>query len=814
MSRELKLAEAPTRLATHWKNHKISWGDLTARLQDATISPNTISQYQALPKDKQADAKDVGGFVGGHLADGLRRNGHVLSRSIITLDVDYPPTDFLTNLDDYTTGIAGCLYSTHSHAPGHERYRLVIPLSRDVTAEEYEAVARKIADDIDIEIFDDTTYEAHRLMYWPSRPIDAEFIYRPLDTVAWINPDDVLAEYDDWRDVTTWPVSSRQAERLTRTVGQQADPLTKTGIVGAFCRAHTIHDAIATFLPDVYTPTAAEDRYTYKLGEGTGGVVTYDNKFAYSHHGTDSAGGHTLNAFDLVRIHKFGDEDYDAKPGTPTNRLPSYQRMCAFAADDKPTRLVLADDRRAQAQQDFGEPPTNSETEPSTTNPAADNWEADLDVTNTGKTKDTLANHVLILRHDPHLAGIAYNEHADRIDIHPDHPLPWQQLKTGWSDTDNANLKTYLEKRHGLYSPAKTKDALTVTAAERAYHPIRDYLHQLPEWDGTPRLDTLLVDYLGADNTTYVHAVTRKTLVAAVARVMRPGIKFDQVLILNGPQGAGKSTIFAKLGREGFSDALTITDMRDKAGAEKLQGYWILELGELAGMRKMEVEVVKAFISRETDKYRPAYGATVEDHPRQCIIVGTTNAESGFLRDITGNRRFWPVTVEGTPPDGKKPWNLTTDEVDQIWAEALMRYKQGEKLYLTGDAADAAVQAQDQAVETDDRIGLVENYLDTPLPTGWDTWTVNERRGYLHGGDDFGTGPDTPGTRRDTVSNVEIWAECFGAPPAELRPHDSYAIAAIMQKVKGWERTTDTGTIYPYGKQRLYRRIPSPQPPF
>ncbi|MGX7714781.1 VapE domain-containing protein [Enterococcus faecium] len=192
----------------------------------------------------------------------------------------------------------------------------------------------------------------------------------------------------------------------------------------------------------------------------------------------------------------------------------------------------------------------------------------------------------------------------------------------------------------------------------------------------------MLIDYFNATDNSYTRAVTRKMMVAAVARIVYPGTKFDSVLILNGPQGIGKSTFFAKLAGDWFSDSLTLTDMKDKAGPEKLQGYWILELGELAGMRKTDVEVVKSFISRSDDKYRASYGVNVESHPRQCIIVGSTNAESGFLRDITGNRRFWPVRISG---DGKrKAWQMSIYDVEQIWAETLVLYSQGEKLYLEG----------------------------------------------------------------------------------------------------------------------------------
>ena len=804
-SRELKIAEAPTRLATKWDNHKTTWDALTARLQDAVISPNTVEQYRALPKGKQADAKDVGGFVGGHLAEGRRKNGHVLSRSIISLDVDFPPEDFLDNLDDYLLNIGGALYSTHSHAPGHERYRLVLPLTRDVTAEEYEAVARKIAADISIDIFDDTTYEPHRLMYWPSRPIDAPFVYKetPYD---WVNPDDVLAEYDDWRDVTTWPVSSRQKERLQHTADSQADPLTKPGMVGAFCRAHTIHNAIEQFLPDVYQPTTG-GRYTYIKGESTNGVVTYDDKFAYSHHGTDPAGGQLVNAFDLVRIHKFGTDDTGAKPATPTNKLPSFKRMVDLAKNDTATNKQLADELREQVIADFT---TEQGDAPDTA------WMERIARKNNGAIEESLGNIALIITNDPGLQEIRYNQLSETIDVRDPQKLPWRQVKPGWSDTDIAQLKLYLENRYQLYSSTKTMEALDIAAGTRAYHPIRDYLDSLPAWDGVQRIDTLLVDYLGADNTDYVRAVTRKTLIAAVRRIYRPGTKFDTVLILSGPQGTGKSTLFAKLAGDWFSDALSLADMKDKTGSEKLQGYWIHELGELAGMRKMEVEVVKGFISRTDDKYRASYARVVESHPRQCIIVGSTNAENGFLRDVTGNRRFWPVAITGESE--RKTWGLDGETVGQIWAEALAAHRAGEPLHLTGALAEDATRAQDAAIETDERVGVVQEYLDTDLPAGWRDMTVPQRRAYLAGHAPSAEFGGDQGARfpRMEVSNAEIWSECFGNEPGDMQPKDSYAISAIMKKLDGWEKPGNRGgfkRVFPYGKQRIYRRKVE-QPPF
>ena len=778
----MKIAIGNSRMDKKWINKDISWEDFSARCSSTIRTTETVEEYRKLKKGKQDSIKDVGGFVGGHLRDGRRKNGNVLCRSLLTLDMDYGKENMWNDLLS-TLPYKLLVYSTHKHTPEQPRLRIILPLSREISEEEYPAVSRMVAKDIGIDLFDDTTYEAARLMYWPSTSANGEFIYHEKDGDL-LNPEVFLSKYADWQDVSTYPTSSRQSEAVRRSMSQQADPLTKEGVVGAFCRAYTIEDAIDTFLYDIYEPSVMNGRYDYIPADSSAGVVVYDSKFAYSHHATDPASGKLMNAFDLVREHKFGNLDDKLSSDTPASRQPSFKAMSELAIKDEKVKAVFAEERKVQAIKDFTE----------------DNWESQLDIDKSGKIKDTLDNIVHILRHDEKLQHLAFNCHRDGIDAKGG--LPWEQIKPGWNDSDNAALKVYLSKQYGVYSPTKTKDGVLAVAAERAYHPIREYLDNLPSWDNTPRVDTLLIDYFGADDTTYTRAVSRKSMVAAVARVYRPGTKFDSVPILNGPQGIGKSTFYAKLAGDWFSDSLTLTDMKDKAGPEKLQGYWILELGELAGMKKTDVETVKSFISRVDDKYRASYGVNVENHPRQCIIVGSTNTESGFLRDITGNRRFWPVRVNGDAK--KKSWQLTKEEVSQIWAETLVLYAKGEKLYLEGDEAKLAVAEQANAMESDEREGLVRTYLETLIPANWDKMSLYERRSFLNGSE-FGGDTHKGSVQREVVCNMEIWCECFGKDASALKIADSYAIASILKKIDNWEKSDRTS--FPiYGQQRSYIR--------
>ena len=783
----MKIAYGNSRMDKKWKNTDISWEDFCSRVKTTQRTTETVEEYRKMRKGGQDSIKDVGGFVGGHLKDGRRKKGNVLSRSILTLDMDYGTSTIWEEISTFFP-YQCCIYSTHKHTPENPRLRLIIPLFRDVGEEEYAAVSRMVAREIGIDLFDDTTYEPERLMYWPSTSRNGIFVYEEKDGSR-LDPDVFLNKYDDWRDTSTWPVSSRQSEVIDRSLKEQADPLSKEGVIGTFCRTYSVSGAIDMFLKDIYEPSTMTSRYDYIPADSSAGVILYDDKFAYSHHATDPASGRLLNAFDLVRIHKFGHLDDRATESTPPSKLRSFINMCEFAIQDDEVKAQFTKERMEQATIDFTE----------------DNWQTALELDKQGKIKDTLDNIVLIIRNDSELESIAFNKHRDGIDARDG--LPWEQMKGGWNDSDNAALKVYLSNKYGIYSPTKTKDAILAVAAERSYHPIKEYLDHLPEWDGIDRVETLLIDYFNATDNSYTRAVTRKMMVAAVTRIYHPGTKFDSVLILNGPQGIGKSTFFAKLAGDWFSDSLTLTDMKDKAGPEKLQGYWILELGELAGMRKTDVEVVKSFISRSDDKYRASYGVNVESHPRQCIIVGSTNAESGFLRDITGNRRFWPVRISG---DGKrKAWQMSVYDVEQIWAETLVLYGQGEKLYLEGSDIQLATNEQADAMESDEREGLVRTYLETLLPDDWNALSLYERRNYLNGSE-FG-GESRIGTvERTLVCNMEIWCECFGRDASAMKPADSYAIAGIMKKINGWNKyqgnKNGTSHFPIYGRQRCYEK--------
>ena len=775
---KIKVAVCNKKTDKKYKNQEHEWDYLVDRNRNPIRTTETAEEYPKMSKVQRDNAKDIGGFVGGWLKGGIRKNGCVISRILGTLDADHIDDNdaFMLAVKTALVGVTYFLYSTHSHTPENPRYRIVILFAREVSEDEYPAVTRMIAKQIGMDYFDDSTYQANRMMYWASCPSNGQFVFdeqkiKPLD------PDKYLGMYSDWRDVAEWPTSTRQSEVIKVKGKEQADPLQKDGIVGVFCCAYSISEVMLEFLSDVYAPTSNDNRFDYIPAESMAGVMVFDDKFVYSFHESDPACGKELNAFDLVRIHKFPSDD----------EKKSFKEMADFASKDEKVKLLILQEKQKNAQADFAADD--------------DSWKKYLEYESRSTVlKNNLHNITLIMENDSNLRSIVFNQLADGMEIKG--VVPWKHPAKFWRDADDAQLISYIDSNYGTFSERNYRIAVTKVSDDRSYHPIKEMFESLPPWDGVKRAETILIDYLGADDNDYVRAVTKKALCAAYMRVYNPGIKFDTMIVLNGAQGIGKSTLISLLGMDWFSDSLTLSDMNDKTAAEKLQGYWILEIGELAGMKKADLDKVKAFISRQDDKYRASFGRRVTPHPRQCVFFGTTNSENGYLRDITGNRRFWNVKVNG---DGKyKPWELDSKTIKQIWAEVVQIAESGEKLYLDPKLETYAKREQRKAMEHDEREGLVREYLEILLPDNWVSMDIYSRREYLRDKDN----PTHPvGTvRRETVSNMEIWCECFGKSKEDMRPSDSYAISALMVRVDGWERSTRLNRDPIYGRQRVYVR--------
>lgn len=789
--RKIMISVGSSRRAMNWQPQTLLLSELYERLRIPARSPETQAAYLALPKGRQDDLKDVGGFVAGSLRGARRKAGAVTGRDVLTLDLDAIPAggsgDVLRRVEGLGCGY--CVYSTRKHSPAAPRLRVLLPLDRTVTADEYEPCARRMAEYIGIGLADPTTFEPSRLMYWPSCCADAEYLYLWQDKPM-LSADGLLATYPDWHDYASWP-QVPGAQSPARLAAKQGDPLGKPGVVGAFCRIYSVEEAMDTFLPGVYAAAGTPGRYTFTGGSTAGGAVLYDDgKFLYSHHATDPCGGRLVNAFDLVRLHRFDGLDDEAQPGTPVNRLPSYAAMCELAAQDGRVSGLLLKERWESAAEGF------RTIEPQEDEDAG--WRAKLKTGKNALPQNSIDNIWIILEHDPVLKGkFALNEFAGRGEILG--PVPWTkgERRRAWQDSDNQGLYWYMEKYYGITGAAKIDGALALHSERHSFNDVREYLEGLV-WDRTPRLDTLFVDYLGALDSAYTRAVTRKAFTAAVARALAPGVKFDCMTILSGAQGLGKSTLLDKMSRGWFNDS--IRTFEGKEASELLQNVWLVEISELDAFRRTDVSRIKQFLSLRADRFRAAYGRHVKDIPRRCVFFGTTNSAE-YLQDKTGNRRFWPVDV-GRQPPAKNVWQDLDRELDQLWAEAVEWYRAGEPLYLSGEIEAMAKAQQEEHREVSAREGLILDFLERRIPQGWGRWNLAQRRMYWEGG----AKGELELTDRDRVCALEIWCEVFDGQKKEMKPADTAEINAIVAAAPGWKKSNRVLKFGYCGAQRGFEK--------
>ena len=811
---KINIATAASAVSTSWKNKVLTWGEFVDLMSSARVTNETYREFMSMPKSEQGRVKDVGAFVGGELLGSKRTKASIGDRSIVALDIDFGEKDFAEQF----AAVMQCaffVHGTHKHNAdkGVYRYRILMPTSRPLDSEEYEAVARKVAELTGMDLYDRTTFQPERCMFYPSVSSDMAYYFEDYtdkyENV--LDVDRILDMYEDWSDTTEWAYHKDEKGEARNLAKEQQSPLLKVGSVGDFCRAYTITEAIEQYLPEIYLPTDKEDRWTYTGGSTSGGMIVYDDLFAYSHHSTDPIqGNHVYNAYDLVRIHLFGKLD------KRTDSKVSVTEMNKLVYQDEKVKAMLAKKNGEEAAETLAEfsvlkvddvevldaEEVTSGAKRLTADEIAEQIaevSAKLEDDGKGGLQNSSKNISIILRSDPMVGKlIARDLFKDRRVV--SRPPHWRLKDTSldFQDVDFAGIRKHIEDIYGISSVQKVDDAIALEAEYNAFHPIQDYLNGL-SWDGIPRVENLLIDYMGAENCQYSREAIRVMLVGAVKRVFEKGCKFDTMLVMKSEQGAGKSTLIRMLGKNWFSDSLTSMDGKD--AFEQLQGNWLIEVAELSAMRKSEVESIKNFISKTEDSFRPAYGRVTKNFPRQCVFFGTTNKDD-FLKDATGNRRFIPVEVKANENTHFLFEPAFEGYVDMIWAEAVSMYRRGVSTLLSKECEAVAEERREAHLERSSWAGEVEKYLNMRVPADWDTMQRDERVMYANNYDESLTPADNKPMQTACVRG--IITEVCGASPTDKRI--VYEIKELMLSVRGWVMSDRKESTTAYGFQPSYVR--------
>ncbi|MGN1105461.1 MAG: VapE domain-containing protein, partial [Huintestinicola sp.] len=448
------------------------------------------------------------------------------------------------------------------------------------------------------------------------------------------------------------------------------------------------------------------------------------------------------------------------------------------------------------------EDPSIKPTTPADNIKAVTAWMAMLKVDGNNAYVKSYENVLIALENDPQLKGRFYMNTFTKRPM-AIAPLPWGNRKAEtapfeWTDADDDGLLIYIEKLLGIRTKTIVTSALNECWAQHPFHPVIDYLSHL-KWDGIPRLEFLFQTYLGAEDNAYVRALSKMSFVAAITRIFSPGTKFDTAVVFVGPQGLGKTTFIRTMAKfpEWYTDNIQTLD---RSAIENIQGTWLVELGELSALKKNEVEEIKSFMSRQVDRARLSYGKYAVSLPRTCIFFGTTNTYS-FLKDSTGERRFYPVDVGVVPPSKSVIYDLP-NEVDQLWAEALYFYNLRTPLILSPELLTYAKTVQEDHYERSEKQGLIEEFLSKPVPVDWDSYTLDQRLLFYA---DTTTKHDNL-VERTKVCAMEIWCECFGGKKEYYKSSTGWELNAILRKIPGWVPVNAPRKFPIYGSQRGFRR--------
>jgi hypothetical protein len=763
------------------ENDNVGWAAFIRRFKEPKKTREKHSCYMKENSEAKNCLKGIGGwFLGAHVEGGKRKATNVKDRDIITLDLDNISVEVYESIvvhkGHWLNKFECFIHTTRSHTPDAPRLRVVLLAGSEISVEKYEALTRIMAWHVDprMETVDPVSFRIAQMMYMPTISSDQEYKFgrnpgKLVDVAGMLE-----SWQHDWCDMSQLPRAEREEKAREREVAAE-DPTEKPGLIGAFCRAYTIEDAIVEFLPDVYgdpDPNSTEARYTFLGGHSMYGAVIYEGKFMFSWHGTDPACEQLCNAWDLVRIHKFHEKDQKKDADTAIGELPSQKAMIEFAKLDGGVQKQLLEDSldfvamfdnldevedpgHIQVEDDelgieddehrelLGMAPKNNwltglpdflgKRRPVRTRKK---WYDELEIAPSGQIKSTTCNLLLIMVHDPRFRGLmALNAFTRNIVITRSIAVQIEEIPRFtvkdpmngdlWSDTHDAAVKAILSAPrgkgqigYGIQAPDNAlQEAIRLAAAQFAFHPLINHLVQLPEWDGRERVSGLWVDYMGVKDNAYHRETATLFMVGAIARVFVPGIAWDYVPILMGKENARKSTFVNDLAFGLWGGELSADLHNQQLAVEQMKAKWILELAEITNVKRSDAEMFKAFITRRDETVRLSYDRRARDFPRQSVFIGTTNEHT--FATSTQNRRMWPIKLEVDVIDNDK----LRRELGQMWAEALVGFKKclaaagGTTNELFFVLSDEAV-AQAKMIQSSIRVATTED-RDAPKIEEW-----------------------------------------------------------------------------------------------
>lgn len=748
--------------------------------------------------------KNARSYLPGELRGHHRSGDNVIGRSVITLDLDGASAEGFTELLSYLEDVAVLWHTTYSHSAQKPSYRVLIPLDGMVPPDVYTRIVREIMRAVPQAAIDAASATPSQIMFTPAAKDASLYEYgselnRPLASGALFQ---------------SAPDTPGAAVSMGRV--RKKDPLTLKGIAGEFCRHYQDLDELIEVFKLPYERVGSRFRYTHADKSSAPGMSPLPDAplLFFSNHRSDPASGHAQNAFDLVRIHRFGERDagYEgAVIHAPSSRAmksfleghEGFQQRRATAAYEQVARpavagspLTVSEDHSTLTQEP--EPVVEAEEE-------EDRGEGELEWTKkllrhekTLQVEDRIENYDLIFMHDPIFKSLWWNVRGDYEAIMGED----YDLRDGSppqvNNADVSGLKDHIERQYQIRRVTRQRvdDLLGRVRRERRIDPVKKYLQSLT-WDGIPRLETCLP---GAEDTPYNRMVAKRALLGAVARAFKPGCKVDQSLILYGGQGVGKTTWIERMAR-GYTASLG--DIQNKDTLISASRSWIMVSDEGHALNNADFNELKDFLTRQRDVYRLPYDRSATEVPRRWVVWGTTN-DPMMLRERDGNRRFLIVDVLEQMDFDK----YTPEYVDQVWAEAVALYQEGERPVLSSAEEVLAEQARKSHTMEDNLVATITEALESPVPLAWERMSLPERIIWFQAKDMDAEDKSVPTAPRSFITPAAVWVEIMrkGLPDMSLRDQNRITAALVSLTRKGvLVQEEGRQRVGCYGSQTVFR---------